>query len=198
MLRTLLSHARVLVTDPLHQSALPVDAGSFCTPSCSGKCASAADDSAGCGWCAGATGGAGSSTSTTGPRGATGGGFGTLGSAAGSCYCACKSWHWQGAGCPAEPKKKKPAVSCAAERTCSSCLGEPSCAWCGSSEQCFSRQAQSNQTCDAWHELTCSTAPVERAFAPSNSNRPGCSPGGSSTGSWDLSLLQLPGAKDDC
>lgn len=46
-----LPYASSLHTDPLRQSAPPLDAGSFCRPACSGTCASAADGAAGCGWC---------------------------------------------------------------------------------------------------------------------------------------------------
>jgi hypothetical protein len=201
-----LPYASSLHTDPLRQSAPPLDAGSFCRPACSGTCASAADGSASCGWCkaprGGATGGAGSSTSATGPQGALHGGTGlaTLGSAAGSCYCSCSAWHWQGAGCPAEAKPKGKEVktlkaTCPAHRTCSSCLGESSCAWCGSSEQCFSRQAQSGQVCGEWHDLTCPMVPTDKAFAL-REPKP-CTPRASSAGSWDLALLQLPEGVED-
>ena len=138
--------------------------------------------------------------STPGPQGALHGGTGlaTLGSAAGSCYCSCGAWHWQGAGCAAEATKradakeakKEPAAACPAHRTCSACLGESSCAWCGSSEQCFSRQAQSGQVCAEWHDLTCPRVPTEKAFAIGEPKP--CTPRPSSAGAWDLALLQLP------
>ena len=212
-----LPYASSLHTDPLRQSAPPLDAGSFCRPPCAGTCASAADGAAGCGWCraplggwgGGATGGAGSSTSSTGPQGALHGGTGlaTLGSAAGSCYCSCGAWHWQGAGCAAEATKradakeakseakKEPAAACPAHRTCSACLGEASCAWCASAEQCFRRQAQSGQVCAEWHDLTCPRVPTEKAFAIGEPKP--CTPRPSSAGAWDLALLQLPEGVED-
>ena len=166
---TMPAHAPAL--DPLDQSQRPLDAGSFCLPTCErgSTCASAADGGS-CGWCeaptGGATGGRGTSTSTTGPRGALHGGQGlaTWGSALGSCFCSCRAWHWQGTGCPAEPTASAPA--CPGHRTCSSCLGAPSCAWCSTSESCYSRTAQSSQVCGEWHDLTCPMVPQFEAFAP--------------------------------
>jgi len=191
--------------DPLGQSGQPLDAGSFCLPPCSGTCA-ASSDSGSCGWCkapvGGPSGGSGQSTSSTGPRGSsrplTSGGpstFGlpTYGSPAGSCFCSCSSWSWAGVGCPSQYKKPE----CSAHRTCSSCLDSPECSWCGTSEQCFERQAQSSQMCGEWHDLTCPMVPRGEAF---NSNEKPCSPRGAFTNPWDLSFLQLLGAAraDDC
>merc|ERR1711924_526190 len=87
------------------------------------------------------------------------------------------------AGCPQQ--KAKPA--CPAHRTCSSCLDDPSCAWCGMNEQCFPRQAQSDLMCSEWHDLTCPMIPISEAFAPPQ--KP-CAPRGAFAGPWDLALLQ--------